>query len=95
MLLMMESRTADPKAPPMALAENASPVAVERYAWGDVNCTRATRRVSGPLWPIPANPVQLMTMTYLDIKLTENIENDLSMVHTRLDICITYCAEGC
>jgi hypothetical protein len=24
-------------------------VAVERYAWGDVNWTRATRRVRGPL----------------------------------------------
>jgi hypothetical protein len=43
------SRTAEPKAPPRALAENASPVAVERYAWGDVNWTRATRRVRGPL----------------------------------------------
>jgi len=47
--LIMVSRTAEPKAPPRALAENASPVAVERYAWGDVNWTRATRRVRGPL----------------------------------------------
>lgn len=30
--LMMASSTAEPNAPPIALAENASPVAVERYS---------------------------------------------------------------
>lgn len=52
--LIMVSRTADPKAPPIARAEKARPVAVERYACGAVNCTRATISVRGPLWPSPA-----------------------------------------
>ena len=51
---MMASRTAEPKAPPIARAEKARPVAVERKVCGEVNCTRATRRVRGPDWPIPA-----------------------------------------
>lgn len=52
--LTMASMIAEPKAPPIARAEKASPVAVERYAWGAVNWVRATRRVSGPDWPMPA-----------------------------------------
>ena len=51
---MMALRTAEPKAPPIARAEKASPVAVERKACGEVNCTRATRSVRGPDWPMPA-----------------------------------------
>lgn len=46
--LMIVLRTAEPNAPPSARAENATPVAVERKAWGDVNCTRAGKRVRGP-----------------------------------------------
>lgn len=55
--MMMASRTAEPKAPPMARAEKARPVAVERKAWGAVNWTAATRRVRGPDWPMPAKRV--------------------------------------
>jgi hypothetical protein len=57
---MMASSTADPKAPPMARAEKASPVAVDRNACGALNCTQATSSVSGPDWPMPAmmlNPI--------------------------------------
>ena len=52
--LIIVSRTADPKAPPIARAEKARPVAVDRYACGAVNWTSATIRVRGPLWPSPA-----------------------------------------
>lgn len=52
--LMMASRTADPKAPPIALALKPRPVAVLRYACGAVNWMSATRRVRGPDCPIPA-----------------------------------------
>ena len=55
LLLMITLTTADPKAPPMARAENARPVALARYAWGAVYWTRAMRRVRGPACPIPAN----------------------------------------
>ena len=51
---IIASRTAEPKAPPIARAEKANPVAVERKACGAVNWTRATRRVRGPDWPMPA-----------------------------------------
>ena len=37
LLLMMVFRTADPRAPPSALAENASPVAVESISGGEAN----------------------------------------------------------
>ncbi|RYP46261.1 hypothetical protein DL769_011406 [Monosporascus sp. CRB-8-3] len=47
--------TADPKAPPTARAENARPVAVDRYACGAVNCAHATSSVRGPDCPIPAS----------------------------------------
>lgn len=46
--------TAVPNAPPMARAEKARPVAVERKACGAVNCTHSTSRVSGPAQPIRA-----------------------------------------
>ena len=57
--LMMVSSTAEPKAPPIARAEKASPVAVERYACGAVNWTSATMSVKGPLWPSPAASSQI------------------------------------
>jgi hypothetical protein len=51
--LMIAESTAEPNAPPIARAENARPVAVDRYAWGAVNCMSATRRESGPDCPMP------------------------------------------
>jgi hypothetical protein len=56
----MASSTAEPKAPPMARAEKASPVAVERKACGAVYWIAAGRRVSGPAWPMP--PKTLMAI---------------------------------
>ena len=53
--LMMAESTAEPNAPPIARAENARPVAVDRYAWGAVNCMSATRSESGPDCPMPPN----------------------------------------
>jgi len=52
--------TAVPKAPPMARAEKARPVAVERKAWGAVNWMHATRSVSGPAQPIPVKAVKMI-----------------------------------
>ena len=57
---MIASITAEPKAPPMARAEKANPVAVDRNACGALNCTAATSNVNGPDWPIAAmmlNPI--------------------------------------
>lgn len=54
---MTAEMTADPKAPPIARAEKARPVAVERKAWGAENCTQATKRVNGPAVPIPVRTV--------------------------------------
>ena len=52
--------TAVPKAPPIALAEKARPVAVERKAWGAVNWMHATSSVSGPAQPIPVKAVKMI-----------------------------------
>jgi hypothetical protein len=51
--------TAVPKAPPIARAEKARPVAVERNAWGAVNWMQATSKVSGPAQPIPVRAVKM------------------------------------
>ena len=50
--------TAVPKEPPMARAEKARPVAVERKAWGAVYWIHATRRVKGPAQPMPVRAVK-------------------------------------
>jgi hypothetical protein len=52
--------TAVPNAPPIARAEKARPVAVERKAWGAVNWTHATSRVSGPAQPMPVRAVKMI-----------------------------------
>ena len=52
--------TAVPKAPPMARAEKARPVAVERKACGAVNWMHATSNVSGPAQPMPVNAVKII-----------------------------------
>ena len=52
--------TAVPKAPPIARAEKARPVAVERNAWGAVNWTHATSSVRGPAQPIPVSAVKMI-----------------------------------
>lgn len=52
--------TAVPNAPPIARAENARPVAVERNACGAVNWTHATSRVSGPAQPMPVKAVKMI-----------------------------------
>lgn len=92
---MMVSRTADPNAPPSALAENARPVAVERYACGAVNWTRATSKVRGPDWPIPAVESQLYTHLTGRWILTNDIEANLRIVHAWLNVGIAYCSVSC
>jgi len=52
--------TAVPNAPPMARAEKARPVAVERKACGAVNWMHATRSVRGPAQPIPVRAVKMI-----------------------------------
>ncbi|KAF9634037.1 hypothetical protein BFW01_g4932 [Lasiodiplodia theobromae] len=49
--LTIASSTAEPTAPPIARAENASPVAVDKNWCGALNCTAATSSVSGPACP--------------------------------------------
>ena len=51
---MTAFRTAEPKAPPIARAEKARPVAVERKAWGAVNWTTATSSVTFRFCQTPA-----------------------------------------